>query len=113
RDAYRLRPAGRSCQGNAPTLTRGRAETYVNGKPTLAVLRRDGIRYLQQPLPPPHAPRARPGARRAEAADGRGRVGEGRGPRRVQVHLGDRAPLPHRVLAPVGERIVPRLRRGA
>ena len=33
-------------------------------------------------------------------------------PRRVQVHVGDRAPLPHGVLAPLGQRGVPRLPRG-
>ena len=35
-----------------------------------------------------------------------------RRPGRVQVHVGDRAPLPHRVLAPLGQRGVPRLPRG-
>ena len=31
----------------------------------------------------------------------------------LQVHVGDRAPLPRRVLAPLGERVVPRLHRRA
>ena len=45
-------------------------------------------------------------------AHGRGRLVERRRPGRLQVHVGDRAPLPHRVLAPLGERGVPRLPRG-
>ena len=50
--------------------------------------------------------------RRAPPHHGRGRDRAGRRARRLQVHVGDRAPLPHRVLAPLGQRGVPRLPRG-
>ena len=67
-----------------------------------------GIRALQQRVRVAAVQR-----RRAPAHHGRGGDRADRRARRLQVHVGDRAPLPHRVLAPVGERGVPRLpRRG-
>ena len=67
----------------------------------------NGIRAVQQRVRAPAVRR-----RRAPAHHGRGRDRAGRRPRRLQVHVGDRAPLPHRVLAPLGQRGVPRLPRG-
>ena len=66
-----------------------------------------GIRVVQQRVRAPAVP-----GRRASADHGRGRDRAGRRPRRLQVHVGDRAPLPHRVLAPLRQRGVPRLSRG-
>ena len=66
-----------------------------------------GIRIVQQRVRAAAVPR-----RRAPADHGRGRDRAGRGARRLQVHVGDRAPLPHRVLPPLRQRGVPRLSRG-
>ena len=66
-----------------------------------------GIRVVQQ-----RVRAAAVSGRRAPAHHGRGRDRAGRRPGRLQVHVGDRAPLPHRVLAPLRQRGVPRLPRG-
>ena len=58
-----------------------------------------------------YVPNDRPGHHRSLAAPRRDRAGQGRRPRGLQVHLGHRAPLPRRVLAPVRQRGVPRLPR--
>ena len=67
-----------------------------------------GIRALQQRVRAAAVQR-----RRTPPHHGRGRDRQGGRPGRLQVHVGDRAPLPHGVLAPLRERGVPRVpRRG-
>ena len=68
-----------------------------------------GIRHLQRRVPAAPVRRAARGIGRARPHHGRGRLHRGGRQGRLQVHLGVGAPLPHRVLAPVGLRVLPGL----
>ena len=70
----------------------------------------DGVRDLRPGIHAAVPPRQRSRGR-APRVDERARAREGRRRRRLQVRVGDRAPLPRRVLAPLRQRRVPRLPR--
>ena len=70
-----------------------------------------GIRHLQRRVRAAPVRRAARSVGRARPHHGRGGLHRGGRQGRLQVHLGLRAPLPDRVLAPVGLRVVPGLRR--
>ena len=96
---------GRRARHPARPRRRSRGRGLISGGALSSPLH--GVRSVQQRRSAAAVQR-----RRAPPHHGRGRDRAGRGARRLQVHVGDRASLPHRVLAPLGQRGVPRVPRG-